>query len=555
MRDSYDLRVLLVHGIGSQKRGDTLLQFGEPLAASLTHWLDENAIAVHDTVLVDPPSRAPAHTQVTLTRGAEKKHVLVAESWWAESFAVPRWWPFAKWLLWSVPFVVFRATDHRLSLITTHDRLDAVGRPDSLPRILKWIGLQAVRIVKNALSVALALAFTVVVALLGVVGLVPRVRATIMSAQKLLVGYIGDSYLLLRSPGRGDAMVSQVERDLTWLEDNGTDKVAIVAHSQGAEVVRRVLARRTGPPIASLVTFGSGIAKLRAVQRLHHAGRPAGMAYLWRTGAAGLTVGLPLLALLDVISWPVAALGPLLSPVALALARRRLKEIVKDEDLPGDRLAAVAGKTKRWLDFYATSDPVPEGALPFENVPGTFPPASSIEIANRRSPLLDHTSYWQNGEAFRAPVVEELARLLEWELPQPAKARIARARRTREESTKALRASRYSIGSLAVLAFVLPRFAAEDTWDTTSRWVATKADWAAALARGKDEPWLTGDPERDLVAAAALALVALALHGTFASYWYGKANRRARDLFRRRPGSPPEQAPAATPPMPGPTPA
>ena len=50
--------------------------------------------------------------------------MLVAESWWADTFNPPGWWPFVKWLLWAVPFVVFRAVDHGISVIDTNDKLD-----------------------------------------------------------------------------------------------------------------------------------------------------------------------------------------------------------------------------------------------------------------------------------------------------------------------------------------------------------------------------------------------------------------------------------------------
>lgn len=552
MPEHYDLGVLFVHGIGGQKRGDTLLQFGEPLGASMADWLDRRAIAVRNTELAEPPSRAPAHTEVRLARRFERRRLLVAESWWAESFAVPAWWPFAKWLLWSIPFVVFRATDHRLSLNLTAQTLDKVSWRKTPSRFFR---LHALRVFKNALSFVLALAFALVVLLLGVVALFPRIRASVMSAQKLLVGYIGDSYLLLNSIGRGDAMVSQVERDLQWLEEqHDVDKIVVIAHSQGAEIIRRVLARRPrGKPIASLITLGSGIAKLRAVDRLHGQAGRAARAYGWRAAAGVMTLTPPVLAALGTIPWWAAPIGALLSPPLIDRARKPLIQIVDARKLHCDRVAAVVGKTERWLDFFATSDPVPEGELPLT----ALPDSASVEIANRRSPLLDHTSYWQNGEAFRAPIVEELARLMDWELSPWARARIAAARETRRQSSVALRTSRWTVGAVAALLLALPALGAgSGAWNSAAKGLGRAADWVIAYLPGKDEAWLAQYPEHHLVAVAAVALLAVVTHGTYASVWYGAAGRRARDLFR--PPEPPEadEAPVApSPSVTGPTPA
>ena len=55
MQERYDLAVLLVHGIGAQRRGDTLLDPGEALVASLTDWLGADAVEVAGTELPPAP--------------------------------------------------------------------------------------------------------------------------------------------------------------------------------------------------------------------------------------------------------------------------------------------------------------------------------------------------------------------------------------------------------------------------------------------------------------------------------------------------------------------
>ena len=124
MADEYDLGILFVHGIGAQQRGDTLLQFGEPLIQSVRQWLDPKAVVLSGTDIAPGSSEDPAHTCATVSAHDEHRRIFVAESWWAETFHPPHWWPMAAWLVYAVPFVVFRAFDHRVGLIKTHERLD-----------------------------------------------------------------------------------------------------------------------------------------------------------------------------------------------------------------------------------------------------------------------------------------------------------------------------------------------------------------------------------------------------------------------------------------------
>lgn len=530
MGEPGDLGVLLVHGIGGQRRGDTLLDFGEPLTRSLIDWLGVDAVELDNAELLQPAAGDPAHVRVTVRRGGETRRVLVAESWWADTFHPPGWFELAGWLLWAMPFVVFRATDHRLSLIDTNEKLDDAEARRRWRDLVPVLVYEAVRLVKNVLSAAIVLVLSVVLALLGIVAIIPPIRRALLSAQQVLVRYVGDSYYLLRSPVRGEATISQVERDLAWLERRSV-KVAVVAHSQGAEIVRRIVARRTRVrPIASLVTFGSGIAKLRAVERLYGKAWKALAAYLLRILAAVLTVGGPLLAALGELPPLVAVASVFAAAVLMDGARRLLKTIVRDELLAGELARITRGKVARWLDFYATSDPVPEGALPVQRM--KLEEASSTRIANRRSPLSDHTSYGANGEAWGPAVLAELAGLVGWTLPKPAWVVVLNARARRARKTRSLVAARYLIGSAAVAAFVLPYF---DVWrdrsDEARKWLAENAAWLLDLFYTDAGDWVGKEPGRAILAAAALALAGLLLYAPFAWWWHSRARKRARLLF------------------------
>ena len=108
----------------------------------------------------------------------------------------------------------------------------------------------------------------------------------------LVVGFIGDSYALLHQDGPRSAIVDRVTTDLAKLEATADGApVVILAHSQGAEIARRVLAARPpeAGPVAGLVTFGAGIAKLHAVDRLCDQRRRSWAAFALRwVSAAGV---------------------------------------------------------------------------------------------------------------------------------------------------------------------------------------------------------------------------------------------------------------------------
>jgi hypothetical protein len=544
MGESADLGVLLVHGIGGQRRGDTLLDFGEPLTQSLIDWLDADTVELHDTELAQASAGQPAHLRITIRRGEQVRRVLVAESWWAEVFHPPGWWAFARWLVWGVPFVIFRAADHGISVIDTNEKLDDARSSRQWRDWLRVPWYVAVRLLKNIVSVVLVAVAIVVLLFGGIVALVPRVRVAILSGQRVLIRYLGDSYCLVTSPVRAEATLSQVERDLEWLEDQGAAKVAIFAHSQGAEIVRRVVARRTGGwPIASLITFGAGIAKLRAVGRLHGRKWMALWAYALRAVAAVVTVAGPLLAMRADLSGFVTVLVALAAVAAAGLlitwARRILQAIVRAGELADELCVVGADKLERWLDFYATSDPVPEGALPLQKL--RLKAAGSTRIANYRSPLRDHMSYPHNGEAFRPAVLAELAGLVGWTFRPPAMVVVHNSRERRERKTRTLVAERLALGLGAIAAVVLPYGfdVGRELADDVVNWLSERAGWAAQWLGEDAQTWLDTAPGKYVVAAAAVVLAVCALYGLGASLWSVSAQRRARRLLKpsRPPGA------------------
>lgn len=470
----FDLGVLFVHGIGNQPERSTLEE-GGGLAHTLRRWL--GAEDVREVELSQAPGD-PASGRVAVDVGGRSLNVLVAEGWWASAVPAPGAWRLLMWLFQVVPLVVPRVLDAGLRRSSV--RMDKADwwRP-------LFFGSALARLVQNVFTVAATLGFLLALFVLWALALprtaidklrraepsagdgpvlVPVLAGTALGAGVLLAlpgtttkqgvvavvvmlvlitgwtlprllnttlaNFIGDCHALLRLPPVERAMVERVESSLGWLESAvGGAPVVVVAHSQGAEIARRVLEERS-TPVRGLVTYGSGIAKLDAVDRLRRSPWRSGVALLLRFVSAVLVVAAAALVWSDPGSLSTLALALVLllvAPAPMARARALLRSVV-GERFTADRLGVGPEKVGRWADFQTANDPVSEGALPLEE-----PWGSSTEIVNGRVLLLDHIRYWRNVEGFRAPLILELAAVVGCGQPAsvPAAVRVAAAARAR----------------------------------------------------------------------------------------------------------------------------
>ena len=505
----YDSAVLFVHGIGEQRRGATLGEFGGSLVDSARAWYGADDV-------IDVPSGlprtddTPEHRAVLVTRpGREPMRLLLAESCWAEEVRAPAWGALMLWLGSTVPFIVQRAVD--AGMRRSSRKLDANAGA------LTGLGFGALRLVQNVFAVALAL---LVLGALFTVGLVARLapvrerlfdarthdfplwaklgalatlipiayfladapspgeRAALLAASALpvvvllslsgrlrgiVVGFIGDSYALLHEHGSHNAIVDRVVSDLTWVESAAVGApVVIVAHSQGAEVARRTLTGRSPAlaPIAGLVTFGAGIAKLDAVDKLRgQRSRSFGAFALRQLSATGTCVAALMLAGLWTPLEPrVAVAFALLALAAGALtgARRQLQRIVGARLEPG-ALGIGEHQVAHWTDLHASHDLVSEGDLPVAKCTRGF----SRTVVNRRSMLLDHVAYWHNIEGFQATVALEIDRAAQGDANASRPLALARAERARSRIICAIDGVRIAVVILVPLLWI---GVAQDVW-------------------------------------------------------------------------------------------
>jgi hypothetical protein len=392
-RTRHALGVLFVHGIGEQPRGDTLVGFGEPLIRSLRQWVEGREIgtaAISESKLSEAQLGAdePAHAVLEFTLGDRPRHTwLLAESWWADEFRRPPFMKLAGWLLTIGPWAIISHASRWLR------HAPKVQRPYQLLKII--------------LAVPLSVLMQLVVAAMAVLAWlpIPVLRRLISGVLLRITGTLGDSYVLLENPVQKAAAIDALHCNVEWLADR-CDAVAVVAHSQGAAIARLMLADRRPPKVALLVTFGSGVAKLTELGSLS-------TERLARVVRTMLAVSLVVIALfprarslvmdedLRSLVWTFYLIMPL-TIVATAVTLV-WKEIT---DWP-ERAAALSLAPLDWIDYWATSDPVPNGPL----VPGgKVDTLQQVKLTNRISWLTDHSGYWDNRDEFVLPLVRELDR-------------------------------------------------------------------------------------------------------------------------------------------------
>jgi hypothetical protein len=271
-------------------------------------------------------------------------------------------------------------------------------------------------------------------------------------AATLVVGYLGDTFVVTMSALRRDVVTSTVLDDVDWTAARCAE-LAIVAHSQGAVPSHDALRRRTPANLTHFLTFGAGLEKLLRLRLLFRSDRGA-FRRQWVGVTAGALLVIAILVALSAASagryieliWAsgIAAGLALVWSAGIALA---FKNATGYEDLV--RLAE-AGEQFTWLSLYASSDPVPNGPL-IDEAPEWI---SECEVFNYASIIRDHTAYLKN----RDEVVPRIAlTLLNGLLPDdlddaPA---IERAQTRRRMRVRLLTLGRTLISSAAISSTVI----------------------------------------------------------------------------------------------------
>ncbi len=377
--------VVIVHGVGEQRRADQLDTVVEPLVAFLGRSVGHQN--VHLVARTHRDGSAIANATIRLMPpGAEEpvEEWHIREAWWAECFrptdsaTVLGWAVRAFWAVLVATFQhVFLRNVRRVLAPITRNRPKQQGT-----------GVWQVPVAASIYHLLDALAWVVItlafllVFLLGVVLIVPLYIFLLLPVRliwpsgvgeiqrkvvNLFTFGIGDQYAMTNRRVALAAAANVVTEALRPFLDpelpvrRAYDTVTIIAHSGGSVVSYEALAseRVTGwldtPPAdhrVTLVTCGNGLN----------------------------------------LAWKMRAKR---KDADRAFWNRRIDRHVN------------------WIDIYARYDPVPQGEAPPELVEALLGPAPhpyvSIRVANTDLPTKDHGGYWANREESMARIVHAIS--------------------------------------------------------------------------------------------------------------------------------------------------
>jgi hypothetical protein len=432
--------VLWVAGFAEHRPGTAVAAFAGAIYRWLYRWnagpplLPASPPVLSDTVLngASGADDAPAHVRlavpVDLSTGSHDARWLLAESSWADLFTPPRFLGVARWI-WKVSTCLLVLQ----FVIPMHRHWNRARRPGKpWHRRLADGAIAPCYFILMAVAATVSVLLSLVLLALAVVEKlpIPRTDQAVRWIAVKISAVLGDSYMLVHCPVQFAAMRTKVARDLCWLQDH-CDKVAVVAHSQGAAIAHHVLKddRDQSGNVQAFITIGQGISKLRILQRMDwdpRVSRAAWWSRLLVTTGMGLA-GLPAIGLLA-HHWTSAAvvkfvldtpawLGFLAAGVAIIAAGVRVAMHAVHSDIEEDLALPEAGFW--WRDYYASADPVSNGPIlsrhgqaPADDQAAPaqpwLPDGPCNQVYNSASILFDHNRYLRNQDQMLSRLMNDL---------------------------------------------------------------------------------------------------------------------------------------------------
>lgn len=357
--------IVFVHGIGSQKPGETLLQWSGPIIEILSDWWrwptpnDAGRTFPTATSLdpVDPVLDAAIDLESTLPtitlripattfddQGFGAKEWVMTEAWWASKVSPPGLSTMTSWL--GPGGAAGRIVEAILKNSAAHNRWIGVARAFLVPFVT----------VLAAIILSLYALTRTIIAIIPIQAV--KDAAILRIFDEFLIGWFGDARILLYDPAQSANIRAGLADAVRQLRKS-CSRVVVMAHSGGAMVSYLTLTDTAlkDVQVDKLITFGEG--------------------------------------------WNLAL------------------RLTDDGGGMQDRLRQdilLAQPNLRWRDFHASHDPAPAGPVDTVEVPGLadHPRLRSTEVWNRRSVLDDHGGYFDNDEEFTIPVLRELDTPEDW---------------------------------------------------------------------------------------------------------------------------------------------
>ena len=469
----FDLGILVVPGVGGQKQGEVLTAWAGAIVGWIRSWLSPDvgdnasgeAKAIAGTVTFsdaairplqlnrDAPASAAAQVSAGVSGGTPvTQRWLFVESWWGAQTIAPQLVPFLGWLVtrgsWILLMHLHELMGPDLGTWATRAAKDSGRQFSAFLEIVRIVLISVVWLIASCLLlVAWAVGAALAVVPFG------TVRKAVTEALLRVTGSIGDSYVLTVDPLQRAAFATTTREALTWLSER-CERVAVVAHSQGAVLTHEVLRDVRSPRVELFLTAGASFAKLEALR--HRERGPNARDFKWSAITAPLAVAafvvhwrLSLNGVIGVELWaPVALIGitavggwvvsyTSVSSTITAFRRWHFRDLL----LPSRRVA-------RWCDVYTKQDPVtngtlkrlvpaalwapqtgdgpkPQGSSPsrllstdpsaldemeLADLRASSTPMENIEVTVHASVIADHTRYFESRSDFLLRVVEELDR-------------------------------------------------------------------------------------------------------------------------------------------------
>ena len=371
----------------------------------------------------------PAHlvfsVPLQLSTGYRDARWLLAESSWTDLFTTPQFLGMARWI-WKVSTCLLV-----LQFVTPmrrHWRAARLARGRSRTLAARILAGTYLVLMGVAATLSVRLAVMLLTVALAAYLPIPRIDKAVRWVMVHISAMLGDSYMLAHCPVQFAAMRTQVARDLAWLQDR-CEKVAVVAHSQGAALAHRVLKDgmyQVGS-LRAFITLGQGISKLELLWRLDwdpQAHRKAQQSRVLVTlGMA--CAGLPMVGL-AMSRWANAAVFKSLTSVPWSLLAITIGfagiawgvhqamhavcgDVEQDLGLPDASFV--------WSDYYASADPVSNGPLApasaaaqHQPIRGKAPrmPSPCHEVYNSASVTFDHNGYLRNQNELLPSLLNDL---------------------------------------------------------------------------------------------------------------------------------------------------
>jgi hypothetical protein len=319
---------------------------------------------------------------------------LFSEAWWAGSVQPPPSLGLLRWMWTRGPLLIY--WHFYLAAVTSQP--EKVNDPSREKLGFGFFAYALAALCQCAVSIAI---------LLWAIP-IGRWRRALVNAVNKLTLVLGDSYVLLEQDIQRATLVERVRRSLDWLTERA-DRVAVIAHSQGAAIAHEVLQQTSSQNIRLCVTVGSGLEKLQFLRLVRQSREGVALAGL-AVPLGVVSVSAFILAYLGWLDPVLVATGGVAALFAHVFVMHELDRVLgkyRSELLR--RASGAALPCQEWIDLHSSHDVVPahRGSL-FEK--RHF--VTRCEIANERSFLHDHVTYFQPRSAFLPKIWRVLAQRL-----------------------------------------------------------------------------------------------------------------------------------------------